>query len=136
MSTISLSFPGGVIVDATMKGHTVRTDQPIESGGTDTAMSPFDLFLASMAACMGFYALRFCQQRNLPTEGLGLTLEPVRTEDGKRVETIRTTLQLPGEFPDKYRDAIVRSVDHCAVKRALEEPPEFELEVVTAELVS
>jgi ribosomal protein S12 methylthiotransferase accessory factor len=136
MSTITLSFPGGVRVDASINGHTVRTDQPIESGGADTAPAPFDLFLASMATCMGFYALRFCQQRNLPTDGLNLTVDPVRSEDGKRVELIRTTLQLPGEFPDKYRDAIVRSVDHCAVKRALHEPPEFELEVVTAELVS
>ena len=29
-------------------------------------------------------------------------------------------------FPDKYRAAIERAMDPCAVKRAIAEPPEFE----------
>lgn len=124
--TTTISFPGGVAVDATLNGHTVHTDQPAPIG-TDGAMSPFDLFLASIGTCMGFYALRFCQERNIPTEGLRLTLDPVRDEQGKRVLTLRIGLQLPGNFPDKYRDAIRRAVEHCSVKRHLLEPPAFEL---------
>ena len=129
MSSVTISFPGGVAVDATYKGHTVRTDQPVPSGGTDSAMSPFDLFLASIAACMGFYALRFCQERNLSTEGLGLTLEPVRDETAKRVVLIRVELVPPAAFPEKYRTAIERAVDHCAVKKSMLEPPRFELQL-------
>src|SRR5581483_9403852 len=71
---ITISFPGGVAVDATLNGHTIHTDQPSPLGA-DSAMSPFDMFLASIGACMGYYALRFCQQRNIATDGLGLTLE-------------------------------------------------------------
>jgi hypothetical protein len=26
--TISISFPGGVAIDATLNGHTIHTDQP------------------------------------------------------------------------------------------------------------
>ena len=126
---ITMNFPGGSAVDATMDGkvvHTVRTDQPEPAGG-DTGPSPFDLFLASIGTCMGFYALRICQERGLPTEGLGLTLEPERTEDRKRVETLRIALRLPHGFPEKYDQPIRRAVDHCAVKRALLEPPVFDL---------
>jgi putative redox protein len=129
MSSLTISFPGGVAVDATYKGHTIRTDQPVDAGGADSAMAPFDLFLASIATCMGFYALRFCQQRSLPTEGLGLTLDPIRDEEGKRVAVVRVSLQLPAGFPEKYRAAIERSVDHCAVKKHILEPPQFELSV-------
>lgn len=132
MSNVTLSFPGGVAVEATYKGHTVRTDQPVPAGGTDTAMSPFDLFLASIATCMGFYALRFCQERGLSSEGLGLTLKPVRDEQAKRLSLIRVEVVLPAGFPDKYRGAIERAVDHCAVKKHILEPPRFELEVVAA----
>jgi ribosomal protein S12 methylthiotransferase accessory factor len=129
MSAITVRFPGGVVVEADWKGHSVRTDQPIHDGGTDTALSPFDLFFASIATCMGFYALRFCQERGLPTEGLGLTLEPIREEGAKRVTLVRIALQLPDGFPDKYKTAIERAVDHCAVKKHILEPPRFELAV-------
>lgn len=129
---MNVSFPGGVAVDATYAGHTVHTDQPRSAGGTDTAMSPFDLFLASIATCMGFYALRFCQERNLATEGLGLTLEPLREGDGKRVTALRIAVELPPGFPAKYRGAIERAIDHCAVKSQLLNPPRFELSLSAA----
>jgi ribosomal protein S12 methylthiotransferase accessory factor len=125
---IAVSFPGGVAVDAAVKGHTVRTDQPSPLGG-GTAASPFDLFLASIATCMGFYALRFCQERGIATEGLGFSVETVRDEARKRVATLRATLTLPPGFPAKYDDAIRRAVDQCAVKKQMAEPPAFELTV-------
>lgn len=125
---MSISFPGGVGVDATLGRHTIHTDQP-PPVGADEAMSPFDLFLASIGTCMGFYALRFCQERSIPTAGLALTLDPVRDEQGKLVKTLKIALQLPRDFPGKYRDAIVRAVEHCSVKRHLAEPPAFELTV-------
>ena len=129
MSAITVHFPGGVVVEAYWKGHSVRTDQPVQDGGADTALSPFDLFFASIATCMGFYTLRFCQERGLSTDGLGLTLEPIREEDAKRVTLVRIGLQLPDGFPDKYRSAIERAIDHCAVKKHILEPPRFELAV-------
>ena len=124
--TVAVSFPGGVAVDATIGGHTVHTDQP-RPLGMDAAMSPFDLLFASIGSCMGFYALRFCQERNIPTEELRLTIDPIRDAQGKRVTALRIDLHLPDQFPEKYREAIRRAVDHCAVKRLLVEPPAFEL---------
>lgn len=121
---MTVSFPGGVAVAATFKGHTIRTDQP-RPQGEDSAMSPFDLFLASIATCMGFYALRFCQEREIGTAGLSLSLEPVRED--KRLAAVRVALRLPAGFPAKYHDAIRRAVEQCAVKRALMDPPAYEL---------
>jgi ribosomal protein S12 methylthiotransferase accessory factor len=36
-------------------------------------------------------------------------------------------MQLPNDFPEKYRSAIIRATDQCAVKKALLDPPEIEL---------
>lgn len=129
MSAIAIDFPGGMLVEANWKGHTIGTDQPLHDGGTDMALSPFDLFFVSIATCMGFYALRFCQERGLSTEGLRLTLEPIREGESKRVTLARIALQLPDGFPGKYRTAIERAVDACAVKKHILEPPRFELTV-------
>lgn len=129
----TVSFPGGVGVDATYRGHRIHTDQP-QPLGADSAMAPFDLFWASMATCMGFYALRFCQERSIDTTGLALTLEPLREEGERRIARVKVALSLPEGFPSKYEDAVLRAIDHCAVKRTLAQPPDFDLslERVTA----
>ena len=124
-----VSFPGGVVVEAAFKGHTVRTDQAAPLGA-DSAPTPFDLFVASLATCMGFYAVHFCRERGVATEGLSLAVETVRDTERKRLSLIRTVLTLPPGFPEKYRDAIGRAVDLCAVKKHVLEPPAFELSVV------
>ena len=127
-TTMAISFPGGVAVDASVNGHTVHTDQP-RPLGENSAMSPFDLFLASAGTCMGSYALRFCQERGIGTEGLGLNLEAVRDPVSNRVTLVRIGVQLPDDFPEKYESSILRAVDHCSVKRHLTEPPRFELAI-------
>jgi ribosomal protein S12 methylthiotransferase accessory factor len=130
-NTFTVSFPGGVRVDASYKGLVVHTDQPAPLGES-TAVSPFDLLLASIATCMGYYALRFCQERELSTEGLGLTLTSERDLERKRVSTIRIELTAPDGFPEQYESAILRAMDLCAVKKFVHEPPEFDLRVKLA----
>ncbi len=124
---MDIRFPEGLRVDALHEGFWIRTDQPVGAGGSGAAPSPFDLFLASIGTCAGFYALRFCQQRNLDTEGLTLSLALQRGPEGKHIASIRIEISLPPTFPEKYRDALLRAVDQCAVKRHILEPPTFEV---------
>ena len=124
---MEITFPGGVKVNAQLKDFEIATDQPERNGGDNTAPSPFDLFLSSLGTCAGFFALRFCQQRDLPTEGLTMSLESQFNKETKTLEKVKITMQLPKDFPEKYRSAIIRATDQCAVKKALVDPPEVEL---------
>ena len=127
---MKITFPGGLAVNAEFKGYTVTTDQAVEHGGGGTSPEPFDLFLASLGTCAGIFALRFCQQRGIATEGLGLTLTTERDPELKRLSLVRLDIELPEGFPEKYREALIRSVDQCAVKRHILEPPRFEVATV------
>lgn len=129
---MQISFPGGVAVEADFAGFKVRTDQPVDSGGEGSAPSPFALYLSSIGTCAGFFALRFCQQRGLETEGLGLSMSVVRDEESRLPAQLKLTIQLPEGFPDKYHKAIIRATDQCSVKRSLKSPPEFVVEAVSA----
>lgn len=124
---MDITFPGGVAVEARFKGFTVRTDQPVDAGGANSAPAPFDLFLVSLGTCAGFFALRFCQQRGIDTAGLGLRLETERDAAAHRLTLVRLVLALPPTFPEKYHAAILRATDQCAVKRAIDDPPRFEV---------
>ena len=124
---MEITFPGGVQVNAQFNGFEVASDQPERNGGQNSAPSPFDFFLASLGTCAGFFALRFCQQRDLSTDGLRLQLTTERNTETKRLDRVAITMQLPNDFPEKYRSAIIRATDQCAVKKALLDPPEIEL---------
>ncbi len=126
-SAMSITFPGGVAVEATFEGTTIRTDQPEKYGGGGTAPAPFDLFLASIGTCAGYYALRFCQERKIPADGLSLSMTWERSPETKLIVLIRIAMTLPPEFPEKYRTAIVRAADQCAVKKHLVDPPSIEV---------
>jgi putative redox protein len=131
---IKITFPGGKRVDAEVGGMTVKTDQPVKYGGDGTAASPFEHFLASIGTCAGIFVLSFCQQRNIPTEGISLTqrMEYVPAEKGMKLGKIVVDIHLPADFPEKYRDAIIRVADQCAVKKTILTPPEFEVKTSAA----
>ena len=119
-------FPGNKRVHARYKGFVVETDQPVDSGGDNSAPAPFDLFLLSIGTCAGYYVLSFLQQRGLSTDGAGVVLRREIDQTGHLPSKISIEIKLPGDFPEKYRDAVVRAAEQCAVKRALDNPPAFE----------
>lgn len=127
MAMINVTFPGGTIVTANFGKFEVPTDQPIEDGGTDTAPEPYMLFLSSIVTCAGFYVLRFCQQRELSTEGLTMTLDIERNPETRSLDKVKLAIQLPEGFPEKYQRAVIRAAEMCSVKKALMSAPEFEI---------
>jgi ribosomal protein S12 methylthiotransferase accessory factor len=56
MEVIKITLDGGRRVTALLNdGRQITTVQPVADGGTDTAPTPFDIFLASLATCAGVY---------------------------------------------------------------------------------
>ena len=122
---MEITFPGGDRVDASFGPYIVRTDQPPQGGGEGTAPTPFATFLAALATCAGIYVLGFCRKRGLPTEGMRLIQRARSNPDTGMVEQVDLEIQVPEGFPEKYRPALVRSAEQCAVKKHLEQPPMF-----------
>jgi putative redox protein len=114
-------------VTATFNGYTVATDQPKRSGGDESAPAPFDLFLASLATCAGFFVQSFCQTREIPTEGISLVQTSEVDERTHLVSRIRIEIHLPPAFPEKYRASIVAAANQCTVKKHLQSPPQLEV---------
>lgn len=122
---MQVSFPGGMKVNAEYKGFTIRTDQPSTSGGEGSAPSPFDLFIASLGTCAGFYVLRFCQERGISMEGIQVSLSTVRNPDTRMIARMDIDVDLPAGFPDKYVNAVVGAANQCTIKKHLADPPEI-----------
>lgn len=125
-----IDFPGGSRVDAHFGKFTVATDQPPAA----SAPTPFAVFLSSIGTCAGIYVLGFCQQRGIPTDGVRIVQHVYSNPLTHMVDKIDLDIQVPSNFPDKYRDSLIRSAELCAVKKHLENPPAFEITTTKVEL--
>ncbi|GAB4499264.1 MAG: OsmC family protein [Anaerolineales bacterium] len=122
-----IDFPGGARVDAHFADFTVATDQPPMGGGQGSAPTPFAVFLSSVGTCAGIYVLGFCRQRGLPTDGIRIVQRMYSDPFSGMVGKIELEIQVPPTFPEKYREALIRSADQCAVKKHFENPPKFHI---------
>ncbi len=71
----------------------------------------------------GYYALRFCESREIPLDGLGRRARG-RARPGSHgpIDAVRIRVTLPAGFPERYREPLLRAVDQCAVKKLHRRP--------------
>ena len=132
---MTITFPGGARVDAQAGPYAIRTDQPPQAGGEGSAPAPFALFLASIGTCAGIYVLGFCRQRGLPTDGIQLRQRVEPDPRTGMIAKVHLDIEVPPDFPEKYREPLIRAASQCAVKKHLEHPPSFEVRTVVGEAV-
>ena len=56
----------------------------------------------------------------------------LRTEKNKEthmIKKISMEIQVPKDFPDNYKNAIIKTAGLCAVKKHLEKPPDIDIYV-------
>ena len=52
------------------------------------------------------------------------------------VEEVTLDIQLPPDFPEQYKEAVIRSANLCAVKKHIENPPRFDVRTSVRDLES
>jgi putative redox protein len=124
---MEIIFEGGKVVTALYNGHTIKTDQPLDNGGGDTAPAPFELFMASIGTCAGIYVKSFCDRRNIPTDNIRIYQEVVYNNETHLPVNVTIDIKLPADFPEKYKAAVISSAELCAVKRSIFNPPAFRI---------
>jgi putative redox protein len=129
---MEITFDGGKVVTAHSHGHIIKTDQPVRSGGQDSAPSPFELFLASIGTCAGIYVKSFCDNRKIPTDNIRIIQSARYDEESGLPVNITLDIKLPPDFPDKYKEAVISVAELCKVKKTMASPPVFE--VITSTL--
>ena len=123
---IIITSGGKKKVNAQIGGIQIKTDQPVAAGGDGAGPDPFSLFLSSIGTCAGVYVFYFCQKRNIPTDNIKI-IEKLERRDSGGIGKITLDISLPDDFPEKYRSALIKSAEMCAVKKALENPPSIDV---------
>lgn len=105
-----------------VRGHEAFVDQPRDDGGEDSAPTPTELFVASLASCVAFYAGRFMNRHGVPGD-LVVTATWRTAARPARVAAIDVEVSAPG-VSDEKRDRFLSVIEHCTVHNTLQAPPE------------
>jgi putative redox protein len=131
-ATIRVAHQGGDRLLIETRGHQLRSDQPVEDGGDDSAPTPTELFLAGLAGCVAFYAARFLRRHGLSTEGLAVTCNYAWAANPIRIGEIDLSVEAPALTADR-REAFSKVIEHCTVHNTLLRPPLVRMRVASAQ---
>jgi uncharacterized OsmC-like protein len=121
---------GGQAFDISVRGHTVRTDQPAASGGTDTAPTPLELMSVALAGCVALYVQKYCDRNALDARQLVVEVNPVWRAEPGLIGRFDVLLHLPSTIPEEHRSAIELVATSCPVHRTLAGAPEITVGVI------
>jgi putative redox protein len=128
---VTVRYLGGKKFEMRARNHHVFADQPLDDDGTDTAMTPPELFLSSLGACAAYYAEEYVRARALPDEDLEIRISALKGAKPARIASVRVDVIAPG-LNQRHRDGILRAVDACLLKNTLIVPPLVEVRVVSS----
>ncbi len=106
---MDVRYLSGESYEVSVRGHRVLVDQPAEAGGLDTAPTPTELFVASLATCVAFYAGRYLTRHGYGRDGLAVSADfDMASDRPARVSGVRLTVRAPAELPADRRRRCTR----------------------------
>jgi uncharacterized OsmC-like protein len=137
---VATELEEGMLCEATARGHTVACDEPRSVGGSDTAQSPVELMLTSLATCQAITYRIWAAE-------LGIALDRVEVEvtghidlrgllgvdgvDPAGYERLDVRIHLTGpETAERYGELALAVDRHCPVLDALMRPIPIERELI------
>jgi putative redox protein len=123
-------FVAGEAYEVTVRGHRLVVDQPADAGGQDSAPTPTELFVASLASCVAFYAGRFLTRHGYSRDGLAVSAGYEMASDRPaRVSSVRLAVHVPADLPPRRWAALQAVVSHCTVHNSLASPPSVTIDL-------
>jgi uncharacterized OsmC-like protein len=101
----------------------VRSRQHAYLYATDGSVpNPLESTYAALAGCAGVYAKKACRELGVDDAGIAIGLRIVaRAGQALMPARIVTTVEFPERFDERQREAILRSIEKCAVKAVMQE---------------
>jgi uncharacterized OsmC-like protein len=120
---------GAVQFEIKARQHVIASDQPVENGGFDEAMTPPELLLASLGSCAAFYAAAYLRKHKLADIGTRVRITAEKKKDPPRIDDFRICVDLPADLPPNHMAGIERAVHQCLIHNTLLHPPAISIEI-------
>lgn len=97
--------------------HTLVADEPVELGGGDRGLMPFELLAAALGACTNMTLRLYADRKGYALTDVSVALTQTVSGQDRLVERVIT---LTGELDADARQRLLEIANKCPVHRALE----------------
>lgn len=118
----------GLLQELEIGPHRLRSDEPVDLGGTDLGPTPYGLLSASLAACTSMTLRLYARQKGWPLEEVLVRVRHEKiyakdcaeceTREG-RVDRLQRAITLTGALDEAQRKRLLEIADRCPVHRSL-----------------
>ena len=129
MSQITATLSSGMAVQLSNGRHQWNADEPVDLGGSDTGPNPYELLLASLAACTCITISYYCQHKGMTLESVSATYDFSRVHandckdcdvpDKGFIDKITSSVHIAGDFDEAQRKRLAQISERCPVHKTL-----------------
>lgn len=129
MTSITAKLTSGMAVQLSNGRHEWNADEPLTAGGTDTGPDPYELLLASLAACTCITISWYCRHKGLALESVSTRYDFARVHaddckdcdkpGGGIIEKITANVHIEGDFDEAQRKRLAQIARRCPVHKTL-----------------
>jgi len=110
--------------------HKVTIDLPVPHGGTNQGMTPPQLFVASLGACIGVYVVDYCEENGISYQDLSINVDWALDLNPKRIKRIHINLELPNQvLSELNKRQLIEAANSCMLHNTLGNKPQIVLSI-------
>ncbi len=102
-----------------VRGHRLRSDEPLDCGGEDDGPSPQELLAASLASCTAVTMEMYAKRKGWDIGRIAVEAEYTPAERGAPTR-FRLTLRLPDDLSEEQLERLTVIAAKCPVHRTLD----------------
>jgi len=101
--------------------NSFATDVSPEQGGEGSGPSPHDLYDAALGACKALTVLLYAKHKNIPVEGIEVSVERDASQERSGIYRLSTELSLTGNLTASQREELLRIAQKCPIHKLMTE---------------
>ena len=131
MEHAEVRYVSGKKFIARNRAHTVTIDLPEGFGGKDEGPTPPEIFMDSLASCVGVYVVGYCNRAGLNTEGLTISVDWKKElkEKPYYIKKIDVKIALPNAEVGSRKEELLSIANSCLIHETLERKPQVNIEL-------
>lgn len=119
----------GFVTTLAARDHAFVADEPLAVGGTDTAVTPYELLLGAIAACTAMTMRVYAKRKGWPLDTVVVRLRSARSHAADcetcetapvGVGTLERIIDITGALDHEQRARLLQIADKCPVKQSIE----------------
>lgn len=138
-SSVSVELQDGLTVAGKARGHNFTIDEPKNSGGADTGITPVEALLGGLGACKTIVARTHAENQGIKLNSIKIDVNGHLDPDGfldknpdakVGFQDIHTVYSIDADNTDKEIEAFVQFIeDHCPVLDTITNTPDLSVEI-------